>query len=94
SDAGLQPSQHLESYSSEIGNPSRFNQAMNRSREGRVPKGYSLGNLFTRLLSNCTSEGQINSGTLLGPPMLKPSIHDLIMSTQQLGGSRVRLRAL
>ncbi|WP_284283109.1 GMC family oxidoreductase, partial [Bradyrhizobium liaoningense] len=31
SDAGLQPSQHLESYSSEIGNPSRFNQAMNRS---------------------------------------------------------------
>src|ERR1700751_5428077 len=32
SDAGLQPSQHLESYSSEIGNPSRFNQAVNRSR--------------------------------------------------------------
>ena len=31
SDAGLQPSQHLESYSSEIGNPSRFNQAVNRS---------------------------------------------------------------
>jgi hypothetical protein len=55
--------------------------------EGHVPKGYSLGNLFTRLLSNCTSEGQINSGTLLGPPMLKPSIHDLVMSIQQLGGS-------
>jgi hypothetical protein len=62
--------------------------------EGHVPKGYSSGNLFTRLLSNCTSEGQINSGTLLGPPMLKPSFHDLVMSIQQLGGSRVRLRAL
>jgi hypothetical protein len=31
SDAGLQPSQHLESYSPQIRNPLRFNKSMNRS---------------------------------------------------------------
>src|SRR5262249_15460419 len=32
SDAGLQPSQHLESYSPQIRNPFRFNKSVNRSR--------------------------------------------------------------
>src|SRR6185503_8375908 len=31
SDAGLQPSQHLESYSPQVRNPCRFNKSVNRS---------------------------------------------------------------
>src|SRR6516225_8789050 len=37
SDAGLQPSQHLESYSPQLRNPFRFNKAVNRSNARLTP---------------------------------------------------------